>query len=123
MAASTSGVGGEALDLAPALEPVVKALVTTHIVILQVDGAELRVVPAEPVAVAIGLQHPMLRDPVELSVQRELVGLERGEHRLPTIEHFAVLWGVILSLHVLPRMLQVLPLQLHGVHAPAVGKG
>ena len=115
-------VVGEPLDLAARLEPRIQTAIAAYVVVLQVDRAELRVVPIQSVAIAVGLQEPLLRDPVELTVQRRGIGFQGREHGIPPLEDLSVLLGVVLPLDVLLRILEVFPLQLDGVDLAPVGE-
>ena len=115
-------VGGEALHLPAGLQPVVQTAVAAHVVVLQVDRAELRVVPLEPVALAIRGQQAVLRHPIELAMQRERLRLERGQDRLPPRRAPLVLRRVVLALHVLLACSKYSHCSWTALTAPAVGE-
>ena len=115
-------VRDEALDLTRGDQPVVQPLVTTHVVVLQVDQPQLGVRPLESVPLAVAVEQPVLGDPVELARELHRVVLEPGQHRLPPFEHLEVVRRGVLLLDVLPRALEVLPLHLHRREPAAVGQ-
>ena len=78
--ASTSASSHQAFDLArPARASRTATGAGPHVVVLEVEQRQLRIVPAQAVAVDVGAEQIPLRDPVELAVELRRVALERGE--------------------------------------------
>ena len=113
-------VRDEPLHLPRCHETVVQTLVATHVVVLEVDEAQLGIRPVESIAFAIAVEEPVLGDPIELARQLHGVVLEGRQDALPPFEHLEVVGGGVVLLHVLPRPLEVLPLHLHRGQLAAV---
>ena len=88
--------------------------------VLEVDHGELWAAPVEIVSGPVGLEHPVLRNPVQLAVQRQWVVLDARQDHLPPLEDFAVLGGGLHFLDELLGEIQILPLELEGPDPAAV---
>src|SRR3954469_16215968 len=114
------------VDAVEPQQPVVEPLVRADVGVLQVDGVQLRVGPLQAVAVAVLLQQPQLRDPVQLPRAEHRVPLQPVQDGLPPgqdVEGLRVGGGPEPILDVLLGQVEVLHLQLYGGQPAPVGHG
>ena len=115
-------LGDQPLHRSARDQPVVEALVQSHIGVLQVDQVQPRRRPAQVLPAAEPLEQPQFGRPVQQLGALHRVALEQVEHVAPRSRRHGGARIGIAAVHQLGHPVQVDPLQRKGGQLAAVGK-